>query len=59
MERYLGCDVHASNCTFCVMDVPGKQIRCDVVETNGQALRSYLQQFPGKLPLRMEESARS
>ena len=47
MERYLGADVHAASVPFCVLDASGKQIRRDVVETNGKALVGYLQQLPG------------
>jgi len=42
MERYLGADVHAASVTFCVLDASGKQIRRDVIETNGKALVGYL-----------------
>jgi transposase len=55
MERYLGGDVHAASVTFCVLDASGKQVRRDVVETNGKALVGYLQQLPGRLHLCLEE----
>jgi transposase len=55
MERYLGADVHAASVTFCVLDGSGKQIRRDVIETNGKALVGYLQQLAGKLHLCIEE----
>jgi len=55
MERYLGADVHAASVTFCVLDASGKQLRRDVVETNGKALVGYLQQIPGTLHLCIEE----
>ena len=55
MERYLGADVHAASVTFCVLDASGKQIRRDVVETNGKALVGYLQQLSGNLHLCLEE----
>ena len=55
MERYLGADVHAASTTFCVLDASGKQIRRDVVETNGKALIGYLQQLAGNLHLCIEE----
>lgn len=55
MERYLGADVHATSCTFSVLDASGKQIRRDVVETNGQALVGYLKQIAGNLHLCIEE----
>lgn len=56
MERYLGMDVHAESCTICVVDGRGRQVRRDVVETNGQALVEYLKQVPGRLHLCFEES---
>ena len=56
MERYLGMDVHKDSCTVCVLDAGGRQIRCDVIETNGQALVAYLKQIPGRLHLCFEES---
>jgi transposase len=55
MERYLGADVHAASTTFCVLDASGRQIRRDVVETNGQALVGYLQPLAGNLHLCIEE----
>jgi transposase len=55
MERYLGADVHAASVTFCVLDASGKQIRRDVIETNGKALVGYLQQQAGDLHLCLEE----
>ena len=55
MERYLGADVHAASATFCVLDASGKQIRRDVVETNGRALVGYLQSLAGNLHLCIEE----
>jgi transposase len=55
VERYLGGDVHAQSVTFSVLDVSGRQIRREVVETNGQALVGYLQQLAGRLHLCIEE----
>jgi transposase len=55
MERYLGADVHAASVTFSVLSESGKQLRHDVVETNGQALVGYLRQIPGTLHLCIEE----
>lgn len=55
MERYLGADVHAASVTFCVLDASGKQIRRDVIETNGKALIGYLQSLAGDLHLCIEE----
>lgn len=56
MERYLGMDVHAESCSFCVLNSSGKVVRRDVVETNGRALISYLKQLAGRLHLCYEES---
>ncbi len=56
MQRYLGLDVHAASCTFVVVSATGRQLRRDVVETNGQALVGYLKQQPGRLHLCLEES---
>jgi transposase len=55
MERYLGADVHAASVTFCVLDASGRQIRRDVIETNGKALVGYLQSLAGDLHLCIEE----
>ena len=38
MERYLGADVHAASVTFSVLNESGRQLRRDVIETNGKAL---------------------
>ena len=56
MERYLGMDVHAESCSFCVQEASGKELRRDVVETNGQALVSYVKHVAGRLHLCFEES---
>jgi transposase len=55
VERYLGADVHAASVTFSVLNQSGKQLRRDVVETNGRALVGYLQQIPGNRHLCFEE----
>jgi transposase len=55
MERYLGADVHATSCTFSVLNASGKQQRRDVVETNGAALVEYVRQIPGHRHLCIEE----
>ena len=47
MERYLGADVHAASVTFSVLNESGRQLRRDVIETNGKALVGYLRQLPG------------
>ena len=55
MERYLGLDAHAESCTISMLSEAGKEIRREVVETNGRALVSALQQTPGHLHLCLEE----
>lgn len=55
MERYLGLDVHRDSCTVCVLTEAGKQVQRQVVETNGQALVSFVRQVPGRLHLCLEE----
>ncbi len=55
MERYIGCDVHAASCTLSLRNAAGKRLRRDVVETNGEALISYLQGLTGNLHLCLEE----
>lgn len=55
MDRYIGGDVHSASVTFSVLSASGKQIRRDVVETNGEALVGYLKQIPGALHLCIEE----
>ena len=55
MERYIGGDVHAASVTLSVLSESGRQLRRDVVETNGRALVGYLQQIPGHLHLCIEE----
>lgn len=55
MDRYLGLDVHRDSCTFSVLSAAGKQVRRDVIETNGHALVRYLRQLRGQLHLCIEE----
>jgi transposase len=55
MERYIGADVHSASVTFSVLNASGKQLRRDVVETNGRALVNYIKQVPGELHLCIEE----
>lgn len=55
MKRYLGLDVHAESCTLCVLSESGKEVRREVVETNGKALVGLLQQLSGQLHLCIEE----
>lgn len=55
MERYLGADVHARSTTVEVLGPSGRCVRRNVVETNGQALVTYLKQLAGNLHLCIEE----
>ena len=59
MERYLGADVHAASVTFSVLNKSGRQLRRDVIETNGKALVGYLRQIPGNKHLCIEEGEMS
>jgi transposase len=59
MERFIGLDVHAQSCTFGVIDAKGKQLRTDVVETNGQSLVEYVRLIPGRRHLCLEEGTHS
>lgn len=55
MERYVGCDPHAESCTFSVRGAKGKVLRRDVVETDGEALVSYVRSLRGRLHVCTEE----
>jgi transposase len=55
MERYLGLDVHRDSCTICVLSESGKLVLRQVVETNGQALVSFVRSVPGRLHVCLEE----
>ena len=59
MRRYLGCDAHASSCSFGVLSPSGKRLRHDVVETSAQALIDYLREIPGELHVCLEEGEQS
>lgn len=55
MDRYIGMDVHAMSCTICIVGPSGRQLKSDVVETNGQALIEYLRAIPRPRHLCIEE----
>ena len=55
MDRYIGGDVHSASVTFSILNASGKQLRKDVVETNGRALVGYLKQIAGNVHLCIEE----
>jgi len=59
MERFIGIDAHAQSCTFGVIDAKGKQLRTDVVETNGESLVEYIRLIPGRRHLCIEEGMHS
>ena len=59
MRRYIGCDVHASSCTFAIRDERGRRVGRDVVETRGPALRRYLRGIAGERYLCIEECEQS
>jgi transposase len=55
MQRYLGIDVHKASSTCVVMSARGKRVSRDRVETNGQALVSYVKSLAGELSICVEE----
>jgi len=59
MDRFIGLDAHAQSCTFGVIDAKGKQLRTDVVETNGESLVEYVRLIPGRRHLCLEEGTHS
>jgi transposase len=59
MERYIGLDVHAQSCTLVVLSPTGRQLKQEVVETNGAALKQALRAIPGEKRICMEEGAQS
>ena len=59
MRRYIGCDVHATSCTFAIRNERGRRLGRDVVETRGPALVKYLRAIPGERYLCIEECEQS
>ena len=59
MERYTGLDVHAESCTLVVVSPTGKQLRQEVVETNGAALKQALRAIAGPKRVCLEEGTQS
>jgi transposase len=59
MERYIGMDVHAMSCTLCIVGPSGRELKSDVVETNGQVLVEYLRAIPRPRHLCIEEGTQS
>jgi transposase len=59
MERYIGLDVHAESCTLVVVSGTGRQLRQEVVDTNGAALKQALRSIPGTKRVCLEEGTQS
>jgi hypothetical protein len=59
MDRCIGMDVHAMSCTVCIVGPSGRQLKSDVVETNGQALIEYLRAIPRPRHLCFEDGTQS
>ena len=59
MERHIGLDVHAASCTAAVMDAQGKRLGAHVIQTNGEALVTFLATLPSKPRICMEEGTQS
>jgi len=59
MERYIGLDVHAQSCTLVVVSGTGRQLKQQIVETNGAALKQALRAIPGTKRICMEEGTQS
>ena len=59
MERYIGLDVHAESCTLAVVSPTGRQLKQEVVETNGAALKQALRAIPGPKRICLEEGTQS
>jgi predicted NBD/HSP70 family sugar kinase len=55
MTRYIGLDVHASNCTLAVVTETGKRSSWEVVETTPAALIDAVKGVTGHKALLMEE----
>ena len=55
MNRYIGVDAHLETCTLGVMGESGRRLKEQVIETNGQALRSFLLSFAGDKHICLEE----
>jgi very-short-patch-repair endonuclease len=52
-------DVHAMSCTLTIVGPSGRQLKSDVIETNGQALIEYLRAIPQPRHLCFEERTQS
>jgi predicted NBD/HSP70 family sugar kinase len=59
MKRYIGLDVHAESCTLVVVSETGRQLRQEVVDTNGAALKQALRSISGAKRVCLEEGTQS
>jgi transposase len=59
MQKYIGMDVHATTCSFGIINQRGKKIGQAVIETNGAALVQYLKTIAGPKNVCMEEGTQS
>jgi len=55
MDRYIGIDAHLQSCTHAVMGPSGRRLKEQVVETNGKALREFMQSIAGDKHICLEE----
>ena len=59
MDRYIGLDVHMQSCTMAVMGASGRQVREEVVATNGRDLVEAIRKVEGHRHLCVEEGTQS
>lgn len=59
MDRYIGIDPHLPSCVFVVLSKTGKLVVEQPVETNGQALTSFVRGIPGRKHVCIEEGTYS
>jgi transposase len=59
MTRYIGMDVHATSTTVAVVGPSGRQIACQVVETNGKVLVDLMHTIPTPRHVCLEEGTHS
>lgn len=55
MDRYIGIDAHRQTCTLAVMGPSGRRLKEQVVETNGETIRSCLLSIAGQKHICLEE----
>ena len=59
MDRYIGLDVHSTSSTITVVGPSGRKLQSQVLETNGQALISFVKTLPRPRHLCLEEGCQS